>query len=249
VRARLTPEEGALFVAAMKAAEGVTAVTPGTEDHSLDQRRADQFVQVVRSAAGEEGPAIPCEITVVVEADGSGRITDGPSLDRDTVERLACDAAVVPVKVDGDGELLALGRRSYRPNRAQRRAMARRDDGRCQFPGCPSTRYVQPHHVDWWERDHGETNLDVLVTLCCFHHRLVHKQVVGVIADGKGGFSFVRGDGTPIDEGHPYRGDANHATRYARVDATTAVPRWGGERLDMDHALTALFSWDEAGAA
>jgi hypothetical protein len=248
VKARLAPEEGALLLEAMKAAEGVSAETPGAEERTLVQRRADQLVGVVRAAVSDDGAAIPCEITVVVE-DGVGRIDGGPTLDKESVECLACDAAVVPVKVDGNGEVLAMGRRSYRPNRAQRRAMHRRDDGRCQFPGCPSRRYVQAHHVDWWERDKGETNLDVLVSLCRFHHRLVHKRAVGVVTDGAGGFRFVRADGTPIDAGHPYRGDPARVRTFAEPDAMTAVPRWGGERLDMDLALTALFSWDEPGAA
>jgi hypothetical protein len=239
VKARLAPEEGALLLSAMKAVDDASADASST----AEQRRADRFVEVLRRAMSEEGPAIPCEVTVVVE-DGVGRIDGGPTLDKETVERLACDAAVVPVKVDGDGEALNLGRRSYRPNRAQRRAMARRDKGTCQFPGCPARRYVDAHHVDWWTRDQGETNVEVLVTLCRHHHRLVHKRVVGVVADGKGGFSFVRADGTPIEAGEPVEGRAVAVTCHAEVDAMTAVPCWGGERLDMDLALTALFSWD-----
>ena len=183
------------------------------------------------------------ERAVVVEADGAGRIEGGPALDAATVERLACDAAVVPVSVDGEGEVLNLGRRSRHPNRAQRRAMALRDGRRCQFPGCPATRFTQAHHVDWWERDKGETNLDVLVTLCRFHHRLVHRRVVGVVKTDHG-FAFVRSDGSPVDDGRPLVGTPSGATGFARVDALTAVPRWGGERLDLDLALTALFSWE-----
>jgi hypothetical protein len=89
-----------------------------------------------------------------------------------------------------------------------------------------------------------QTNLDVLITLCRFHHRLVHKRVMGVVK-ASDGFALVRADGSPVDEGRPLHGTLGGATRFARVDATTAVPRWGGERLDLDHALTALFSWDE----
>lgn len=119
VRGKLTPEDGALLLAAIEAADCASAETP--EERTVEQRRADAFGQVVRSAVSEDGPAIPCEITVVVE-DGHGRIEGGPCLDVDTVELLACDAAIVPITVDGEGEVLNLGRRSYRPNRAQRRA-------------------------------------------------------------------------------------------------------------------------------
>jgi hypothetical protein len=112
------------------------------------------------------------------------------------------------------------------------------------LPGLQASRYVDAHHVDWWGRDGGETNVEVLVTLCRHHHRLVHKQVIGVVADGTGGFRFVRRDGTTIAAGEPIGGDAVAVTRHATVDALTAVPRWGGERLDFDHAVTALVSWD-----
>ena len=74
----------------------------------------------------------------------------------------------------------------------------------------------------------------------------MHKRVVGVVADGGGGFGFCRADGTPIVTGHELVGHLHEVTQHAEVDALTAVPRWGGERLDLDHALTALFSWRAA---
>ncbi|MCU1379529.1 MAG: endonuclease [Acidimicrobiales bacterium] len=233
LRARLSPEEGALVVAAIEASESDAA------ESSLEQRRADGFVDVVRAAVGGDGAAIPCEITVVVEADGNAHLADGPALAPETVERLACDAAVVRLAEDADGELLNLGRRTRRPNRAQRRAMKRRDGG-CRFPGCPANRFVDAHHVDWWERDQGETNLGVLVSLCGYHHRLVHQGGLMVMADGSGGFAFCRPDGTPIEHEEPDSGNAAAVTHLADVDEMTAVPRWGGERLDMNLALTAL---------
>lgn len=98
------------------------------------------------------------------------------------------------------------------------------------------------HHVDWWVRDHGETNIDVLVTMCRFHHRLVHKRLVGIAKEPDGTFTFCRADGTPITT--PSRqGDVAPVLMHEGIDETTAVPQWGGERLDLDLALTALFSW------
>lgn len=242
VRGRLTPEDGALLMAVLDAAENVPAGTFSPDERTAAQRRADAFATVIRSAVGDDGAAIPCEINVAVEPDGHGHIPNGPSLDAATVERLACDAAIVPVSEGADGGDLRLGRRRRRPNRAQRRAMARRDGGACQFPGCRVSRYVDAHHVDWWEHG-GETNVDVLVTLCRFHHRLVHKRLIGVVRDDDSGFSFCRADGSPVVTGDEIRGDLAAIRRFAEVDDMTAVPRWGGERLDLDLALTALFSW------
>lgn len=235
VRARLEPAEGALLLAAMEAVDDVSAETP-------EARRADAFVAVVRNGIGGDGPAIPCEISIVVEADGSGHLAGGPGLAPETVEQLRCDAAAVSVVEGADGEQLHLGRRSRRPNTAQRRAMRRRDGG-CVFPGCPATRYVDAHHVDWWQRDNGCTDLPVLVSLCRFHHRQVHKGRVLVAADGGGGFRFCRADGRPVEAARA-GGRAGEVRFVDEVDEKTCVPRWGGERLDLDLAVTAMLTVD-----
>jgi hypothetical protein len=233
---RFAPEDGALVIAAIEAVDDASA------DASVSQRRADALVEVVRSAVGgEDDAAIPCEISVVVEAGANAYIDGGPALDPETLLRLACDAAIVRMVEGKDGELLELGRRSRLPNRAQRRAMRRRDGG-CRFPGCESRRFVHAHHVDWWTRDVGATNLDVLVTLCRYHHRLVHKGVIRVVADPRAGFSFYRADGTPIVPGEAVILDFAAVVGLANVDEETIVPKWDGTPLDLDHAMTALFN-------
>src|SRR6266536_3335303 len=42
------------------------------------------------------------------------------------------------------------------------------------FPGGGARRFTQAHHIVWWERG-GRTDLDNLVLMCSFHHRLVHE--------------------------------------------------------------------------
>ena len=61
------------------------------------------------------------------------------------------------------------------------RALKARDGG-CRFPGCDRTRFTEGHHVKHWA-DGGETKLSNLVTLCGFHHRLVHEGGYGLTAD------------------------------------------------------------------
>jgi HNH endonuclease len=34
---------------------------------------------------------------------------------------------------------------------------------------------VQAHHIVWWERG-GATDLDNLLLVCSFHHRLIHEH-------------------------------------------------------------------------
>jgi hypothetical protein len=96
----------------------------------------------------------------------------GPALAIDTVRRLACGATLVGIVEGRDGEPLNVGRKTRSIPPALSRALRSRDGG-CRFPGCDRTRFTQGHHVHHWT-DGGETKLSNLVTLCRFHHRLVH---------------------------------------------------------------------------
>ena len=55
---------------------------------------------------------------------------------------------------------------------------------------------MQAHHIRHWA-DGGETTLDNLVTLCSFHHRLVHEGGYGVRVR-HGAIEFTRPDGRVI---------------------------------------------------
>lgn len=235
VRVCLTPEQGAMVLAAIEAVDDA----PADASSTATQRRADRLVEVIRRGIGGDGPPIPAEITVVVESDGHGHLAEGPALDDATVEALRCDNAEV-VLTESAGDVLNLGRRRRLPNTAQRRAMRRRDGG-CVYDGCGARRWVAAHHVDWWERDKGRTDLNVLVTLCAFHHRLVHQGNLRVEPDGEGGFRFHRGDGAPVGRAD-VSGRPTGAFLRHDIHAETAVPRWCGDRLDLDDALTALLN-------
>jgi hypothetical protein len=63
------------------------------------------------------------------------------------------------------------------------RQLRYRDIG-CTFPGCGSVRFVKAHHIVWW-RHGGRTNLDNLVLVCTFHHKLLHEH----------GWTIARRDG------------------------------------------------------
>jgi hypothetical protein len=75
---------------------------------------------------------------------------------------------------DEDGEPMRLGRITRLPSPAMMRQLRYRD-GECRFPGCGSRRFTQAHHIVWWG-DGGTTDLDNLVLICSFHHRLVHER-------------------------------------------------------------------------
>ena len=63
-----------------------------------------------------------------------------------------------------------------RPQHPAARLLLIRDGG-CVFPGCdrpPS--HCQAHHLKFWTRDHGPTDIDNLALVCGFHHWLIHDK-------------------------------------------------------------------------
>jgi hypothetical protein len=125
-------------------------------------------------------------------------LDDGPALALDTVRRLGCDGTIIGIIEGADGEPLDIGRKTRSIPLPLKRALRSRDGG-CRFPGCDRTRFTENHHVQHWA-DGGETKLSNLVSLCGFHHKLVHEGGFGIAATDDGLFVFTRPDGRRIPE-------------------------------------------------
>lgn len=186
-------------------------------------RRADALA-LVAEAYLKHGPAAlnggeRHEIVLHVSAETLSRdaggthceLEDGPAVAAETARRLACDASLVTIIEDHQGEPLDVGRKTRTIPPAIRRALAARDGG-CVYPGCTHKRYVDGHHLQHWA-DGGTTKLANLVTLCRFHHRAVHEGGVRVERLADGAWRFTRPDGEVLESlahGHtrPLRGFA-----------------------------------------
>ena len=119
---------------------------------------------------------------------------------------LTCGADMTGVLTDGvtDGSVpqanvLNVGRTSRLATRRQRQAVIARQDGVCAAPGCGLSR-LDVHHVEWWFRDGGRTDMHNLIGLCRRCHHLVHQSRLTIEADGCGGFTFRRRTGRGIDD-------------------------------------------------
>jgi len=168
-------------------------------------------------------------------------VEDGPAISVSTAQTIACAATLSWMLHDSAGKLLDLGRRRRRPNAALRRAARERDRCRCRFPGCESRR-VDLHHIQYWSNG-GRTSLDNLVSLCKYHHMLVHERGC-LIAARDGTFMFYRSDGTAIPS-CPQLAQADGAIEDchdADITPGTIVPPWYGERLDLDYAIHVCFA-------
>jgi hypothetical protein len=124
-----------------------------------------------------------------------------PALSRRVLRRLACDAAIVPVALDGGGTPMDVGRRDRRLSTALRRALLARDRS-CRFPGCGARRHLHGHHIWYWS-DGGPTDLANLVLLCSFHHRYVHDHDVDIRLRPDRAHEFRHPDGRRIPRNRP----------------------------------------------
>jgi 5-methylcytosine-specific restriction endonuclease McrA len=225
---RLPPLAGAVLLKALRAAcaglagdppAGVSAETPA----------AGPPVPV----PGDPGDPARCHVE------------DGPAVSVSTAQMLACTAALSWMRHGDAGAVLALGRRRRRPGSAIRRAARDRDHGRCRYPGCESRR-VDLHHIQHWVNG-GRTDLDNLISLCPWHHKVVHDRGYLIAAPppgGSGTFAFYRPDGTPLPPCPPLPapGGGISATHDAEITPDTIIPPWYGERLDLNHAIWACFA-------
>jgi 5-methylcytosine-specific restriction endonuclease McrA len=180
------------------------------------------------------------------EQPGQTVLETGTHVSAETSQRLACDATRVVMKHDADGRVTEVGARTRTIPPALRRALQHRDRG-CRFPGC-GVAFGQGHHLRHWARG-GPTTLSNLALLCRRHHRAVHEEGYGVVREPDGTLQFRRPDGRPFPDvpaAPPLEGDPVDVLRSRdgrtaqQIRASTAIPWWCGERLDVGWAIDVL---------
>ena len=194
LHARLDPESAAPVKAAIEAlvsdvlrrreardGDGGSVVD---DARSIPQIQADALAALARHSLGCNQTLTPlAKTTVVVRVDldalvsGLGHaVIDGfdQPISAATARRMAADAELVPAVLGGESLPLDLGRATRLFTKAQRLALGERDGG-CASCGS-NIAYVEAHHIDWWERDTGPTDLSNGVLLCSFCHHMIHRE-------------------------------------------------------------------------
>ena len=160
---------------------------------------------------------------------------DGPGVVDTLLRRLCCDTTIQAVIRDPDGNPLALGRRHRVVNRRLRRALYRRDGGRCQATGCDTRRFLHAHHITPWAHG-GPTELANLVLLCSWHHRMLHDGLLNVtLVDGRPDVIHTR----PPPRWRPPPIRDVHAA--AAASAVTPRPDAAHSHWEGDHIDSACF--------
>lgn len=163
------------------------------DERTLPQMRADALHELCAHALGCEQVPTAATTTVVVRMtldqleSGCGVASiDGfdASLPTQEVRRLAADLQVIPCVLGGDSDILDWGRARRLFSPAQKLALAERDGG-CAFCGAPPA-WTHGHHIAWWNRDAGPTDLDNGVLLCTGCHHRIHSDGWEIRVDGVG---------------------------------------------------------------
>ena len=201
LEAELPASEGAAVARAIERMAGQTPVMPGEEDPSYaSARRADALVALCSSAiAADHDPdratvIVHAPLDALVSGEQGCEIEGGGVAHPQTVRRLLCTARVQAVIEDRGGNPLGLGRTSREPSASMMRQLRYRDC-ECRFPGCGTRRFIQAHHIKWWEHG-GRTDLNNLLLVCTFHHKLVHEYGWAVTRDEDSTVRWFRPGGT-----------------------------------------------------
>jgi len=194
LHARLDPENAAPVKAAIEAlvSDVLRRRDRASDDNgpvlddlrSIPQLQADALAAIARHALGCTQTATPLAKTTVVVRMNLETLIDGVGYARidgidqpisaATARRMAADAELIPAVFCGDGLPLDLGRSARFFSRAQRLALGERDGG-CASCG-QNIGYVEAHHIRWWERDAGPTDLANGVMLCSYCHHRMHRE-------------------------------------------------------------------------
>ena len=196
----LDPESAAVVVAAV---DSVTAPRRGgprfvdaeavarserivDDPRTTEQLTADALVDMVKLATeadkgslfGATAPTVRLHVTLAQMTAGVGAATlegQSASVSVRTAQRLACAGGYVPVLFD-ENRPLDVGRSERLFTWRQKIALAARDGG-CIFPGCDRPpAWCEAHHIEFWGRDEGLTDIACGVLLCRHHHMLTHNN-------------------------------------------------------------------------
>ena len=167
----------------------------------------------------------------------------GTVLSAETIRRIWCDTSITRIELR-DGVIVAISEPGQAISAALRRALRLRD-GQCRFPGCSAKR-IDAHHIRY-RRHHGPTTLTNLLSLCRFHHRLIHEggYTIGRGTNGELRFYDPRGRQLHNRSALVANGGADALRRHHRdlgidIGPDTIIGNHHGDHLDLAYATSVL---------
>ncbi len=196
------PRDGMVRIDGMLDAEGGATLKTALQaymkpikddERSFGQRQHDALIELCRQGTvgkrNGSGPRpqliIRASLDTLAGLPGApaGELEGGGTVPAATVQRYACDTAII--RITGRGELEHELSHATRTLPASTRRALEARDRHCVFAGCARrVSWCDGHHLVWWIKG-GPTALPNLALLCRPHHRLVHE----------GGWTLERRDG------------------------------------------------------
>jgi hypothetical protein len=148
----------------------------------FDELVVDAVLSAITVSGTQPTRRVP-EVSVLVDLDtllhglhehSVCELSNGNPIPAATVRRMAREATIVPIVLDGDGLALDHGRARRTASADQRRAL-RAMHRTCAHPHCAvAFERCRIHHLRHWTAG-GSTDLDNLIPLCTRHHHDVHE--------------------------------------------------------------------------
>jgi hypothetical protein len=249
-----------------------TAQDVPEDDRSPEHIMADGFVQIFHNGLTADPSVVPgagrTPVRVIV---AEHVLTDPANTDRANTDRAAngtqakpsgsaileetltpisfgklgeylCDGGTVGVIVDETGQIIDVGREQRLFTKQQRIGLGVRDGG-CRYPGCekpPS--WCEAHHIAYWARDSGATDVANGILLCRYHHMLIHNTGWEIIQNTRQNNNRGNYWLKPPKEQHPNQQPIEMPTKNPLIAATehsrrTQKQQLGNESVDLGAPL------------
>jgi len=184
--------------------------------------------------AAEASSAAGSAADVVTALRGAPPVVDetGAVWPASEVARALCGCALTRAVVDAAGQTLDLGRESRLFTRAHWLALHASGVQTCGVDGCGiPLRFAELHHMAWWDRDRGPTDLECCAPECSYHHHEIHRLDIRVARRADGSFEHRHPDGRLYGGSPPVERD-DGSTGPTGVRRGTE-PRSGGRGRDQ----------------
>lgn len=212
---RMPASDGVEFVKAITRLAGTVPADPNGTYEPFEARCLDAVLMLASQSRGADSDpdrataVVHIPLSVLTDDEGHAESEEGVPLVTETARRLVCDARLQVSIENNEGTVIGVGRTTRSIPPWLSRLIRMRDKG-CRFLGCGRTRWIHIHHIVHWAHG-GPTDLDNLISLCPFHHHLIHEggwRISGdpngeVVWVNPGGQPFVPGASTLLLEGIP----------------------------------------------
>jgi len=253
IEATVHPDEAELIWAMLTAAE---KRRHASAEAPAGFNRANALVEIaqayLRGDAPERAP-VDVVLTIpraaVVERTDQVGLLGQAAVSVETARRMCCDAGVIEVVEDENGNALSVGRKWRTFHGALKRALLHRDRC-CTFPGCTNELYLEGHHLKHW-LDGGETGVENGALICSTHHRYVHEYGFTIVLDDTGHPQFFDPKGrtvlsvpTPTHSGALGWPAIRCGNSGLGITAETNLPKWDGRPVNYGLVIEGLVRAD-----